>query len=743
MYSPSPKRDRPPHQERSPQPSRRSRKRKQTPAIERKFLGPLPLSEAGQRLANLFPNGWDWIYADAPSKGLSLEWETIKKYPLAPVELWTLHQNETCIIGLRPGTENSWGVIDLDAQSKYHPAQDPSALDKILNAFEDIGLCRSLINRSSHSGGLHIYFPLPEARNSFAIACLLRYTLEGAGIKLRGGQCEIFPNIKRYVPQGQGYSVYNGLRLPMQPDSGYLPLDQDLNPLPWDLEGWLDAFDQAAHHQDLTKLDQAIAHAKDNHRVRGHRNTKSLESWAERIEQEKVQGWTGAGQTNDKLMVFACEARVFKGMDSVDAIAHHIEQTARTTPGFYEHSTHLKDLPQRSRDMAVWAMRYYWPMGALPSRDTGYHGPTAAADFSYHQAKREAAQYRIKQTVTELTTQGQLPTPATARAKAIAEAGKISQQTLYKTANLSLWHPEHQAPEKLDEQAETQLEQEITPIAQDKRKIIQLKPPQPLLNKRITQIHIYEGFVIQTLILNALEALALQGQRALPLQEPSEQGGSGGDSVAPPPTNWTDFRETLPTSMQAKIAKAAASRQQKTELEQKHRERLLAKRQQLKLDFESRPRSPEDLATAEQEVSQIFEGHGLSQGSDLSQQERPAEIRPTPFQDAPAELPLPQVADAERSLDQGADDLLELSQGGPRWEAKEGRLPFEHEREDFNEWYALAQQAGIVMDYCWRGLEYWVLIQNRWESFCEAVSMFSSAWLRRYLGKGDHDITVP
>jgi hypothetical protein len=752
VYSPSPSRDRPSHQERSPQPSRsRSRKRK-TPAHQRKLLGPLPLSEAGQRLAALFSNGWDWIYADAPSKGSSIEWETIKKYPLAPVELWTLHQNQTCIIGLRPGTETRFGVIDLDAHSKYHPAQDPDALDKILKAFEDIGLCRSLINRSSYSGGLHIYFPLPEERNSFAIACLLKYTLEGAGIKLRSGQCEIFPNLKRYVTQGQGYSVYNGLRLPMQPDSGYLPLDPDLNPLLWDLEDWLDGFDLAAQHQDLEKLDRAIAHAKDNHRIRGHRNTQSLESWSERIEQEKVQGWTGPGQTNDKLMVFACEARVFRGMDSVDAIATYIEQTALATPGFNEYSTHIKDLSQRSRDVATWAMRYYWPMGALPSRDTNYNSPTPAADFSYHQAKREAAQHRIRQAIAELAAQAQLPSTATARARAIAEHGKISQQTLYKATNLALWHPEHQPQlEQVDSrceviavtEAEAQAEQDITQQTKNKRKIVPIRPLQPLLNKRITQICIYEGFVIQNLILSTLEALALQGQRALPIPEPLDWGGIGGELTTPTIQNWDELRKSLPESMQTKIATEKRSRQRKDELEQKRRERAQAKRQQLKLDLETRPRTPEELAAVEREVSQIFEG------IDPSQQGRPVETRATPSQDAMAELQSYDVAEQSltletengfvaeaRSHDQDAGELLELSEGGQRWEAGEARSPFEHERDDFNEWYALAHKVGLVKDYCWRGSEYWVLVKNQWQSFCEVVSVFSCAWLRRKLGEG-------
>jgi hypothetical protein len=249
--------------------SRKSRKAHKSSFNPQQLSGPLPLSEASQRLSKLFPNGWDWIYAPATKPGTKLEWETVRKYPLSPVELWSLHQNPNCIIGIRPNTETQWGILDIDAASAYHPHQDPIALPRILNALEDIGLVRSLLCQSSHSGGLHLYIPLPEAISSFGLAIALKLNLEAAGFKLRSGQLETFPNAKRYLPQGQGISLYNGVRLPFQPGSGFIPLDHDLNPLPWSLEDWLDAFECNAQAQDLDRLHQAIADAKLNHRIRG------------------------------------------------------------------------------------------------------------------------------------------------------------------------------------------------------------------------------------------------------------------------------------------------------------------------------------------------------------------------------------------------------------------------------------------------------------------------------------------
>ena len=769
MYSASPAGDRPPSSRgRSPH-SRSQKSQRKAGAIQRKLCGPLPLSESGQRLAKLFPNGWDWIYADSPSPGSAIQWETIKKFPLSPVEQWTLHQDPSCVIGMRPDRYTMWGIIDIDATSKYHPSQDPTAIPTILDALEDIGLCRTLLNQSSHSGGLHLYVPLPEPMSSFGVAVALKYALEAAGIQLRSGQCETFPNPKRYVPQGQGFSVYNGIRMPMQPETGFIPLDTDLNPLPWTLEDWLDAFDTLAQQQDLERLHRAITDAEHNHRIRGHRNPQSLDSWSERIAIEKL-GWSGPGQTNDKLKIFACEARVFLGMDSIGAIAEYIEQLAKATPGFYEHSSHTKDLPQRSRDVAIWAMRYYWPMGAHPSRDTGYHSqPPPPADFSYHQAKREAAQHRIKQAVSELKTQDQLPSTAAARAKTIAEHAHISQQTLYKAINKALWHPDYLVDETLAKEAETQLQQDITPSERNESKVEQNKELQPLINKRITQLFIYEGFVITHLILVALGALALQGQGATvnaePMQKFSERGGPGGESSENLPLlqGWDALRESLPASMQDKIAKVERNRQRKDELEQKRRERAEAKRRQLRLDLEARPRSPEDLVEVERKVAQIFERRRQMEGVGLSVPERQAETRPAPIEDSLAELPLFRAYDQSLTwevqekesigfLDQNAENLWES--GGQRqahderllrsdagdlvglqrdW-VEEEREPTAWERDDFNEWYALAVRFKLVTDYCWQGAEYWVLVNGAWRVFCEMVGMFSGAWLRRKLG---------
>ncbi|HEY9828827.1 MAG TPA: hypothetical protein V6D19_25690, partial [Stenomitos sp.] len=116
------------------------------PQSNRRPLGAaLPLSETGQRLTNLFPNGWDWIYAAPPSHPDKPQWETIKGYPLCPVEMWSHHQDPNILIGIRPAATTCWAIIDIDRHSRYHPAQDPAALQTIQNTLEDIGITRTIL----------------------------------------------------------------------------------------------------------------------------------------------------------------------------------------------------------------------------------------------------------------------------------------------------------------------------------------------------------------------------------------------------------------------------------------------------------------------------------------------------------------------------------------------------------------------------------------------------------------------
>lgn len=649
----------------------------------RPHFDPLPLSETGQHLAHLFPNGWDWIYTPTPAPGDKPQWETITQFPLSPIEQEQLHQDSSCLIGTRPGSKTRWLVIDIDKHSPYHPRQTPQWLPQIQQHLEDIGLCRILINQSSHSGGLHLYLPLPHPVSSFWLSVCIQQHLNAIGINLKAGDCELYPNPKRYIPKGQGFSKFAALRLPMQPNSGFTLLDPDLNPQPCTLDQWLHLFEQSASAQDLPTLTRAIEHSKQNHRIRKTRHPHSLDSWHQRIQQEKHQGWTGPHQTNEKLKQIACEARVFMGMDSPQQIAQYIQTTALNSPGFQEHSNHTHNLKQRSLEIAHWSMRYYWPIGTNPSRETNYKSPqTAPADFNYHQSKREAAQHRIQQAVEHLKQQNQLPDTITARARAIAHQAHVSQKTLYKAFNKPLWHPDHQPQQspttnpKPTPTAEIFQPQQIT-SKQDKR-----KPLHPLSYLDLLQLYIYVGFVILLTQITAATALTLKGQKAVKAACISTEalhigGVTGGINTPKPPqelseiTNWQQLKLSLPPSLQTKI--------DRNQLKPTQRHLTLV------TPLHPKPPIPPDL---------------------------PAQKSRSAFK--PTSIP-----------------KLKLT---PQTSSPNSKDPTLSEQAEFSSWYQLAQRFHLVTDSYWENGEYWVISTGEIYPYVELSATFTTKTLKRMLG---------
>jgi hypothetical protein len=381
-------------------------------------------------------------------------------------------------------------------------------------------------------------------------------------------------------------------------------------------------------------------------------------------------------------------------MDSEQQIADYIQQTAQNTPGFQQHSNHTRDIAQRSREVAQWAIRYYWPLGAAPSRDTGYNTPpTPIASFSYHQAKREAAQERIKAAIAQIQEEGTLPKSASERAELLIKQVNISKKTLYLKVNRPLWHPDHIASQerpKLNPEAETHNQQDSLQPSSKTENPGQPQPLEPLSNKVCLLLFKYVGFVILNLLSEAVAALPPQGQRAartaiaLPEPQKIQEGGSPRRESTPtklPITNFAELKTILPDSFQAKIAKAERQRKQDQDREQQRRERALARQQQLTLSPHPTPQL--DPHSVHNPVS-------------------PKRLT------APCPVPRALIAPLER-------------------------LPSAAEQQEFESWYALAAQFKLVNDHRWEDCEYWVYCNGEWETYCELSGTFTTRRLRQYL----------
>jgi hypothetical protein len=399
---------------------------------------PLPLDPLGKRLCEIFCYFWNAIVATNENNP---QWQTVTKYPIRPRVLWRQWKDNSQLVGVRFDSQTCYAMIDLDRESLYHPYQNPGSLALIRAALETIGICRTVLIRSSWSEGLHLYIPLPYAVQTFGLAQAIKQCLEAQGFGIAPGQLEIFPNCKAYAIPGT-YTEYNAHRLPLQPESGSCLLDDECNPTGYDLGQFFQQWDMAAAGQDLAELTSAIAIARMSNRNRRKRRTSIVEDWLQDLRSEIQEGWTGYGQTNHLLKTIACHGVVFERLKG-DALANHVLTTAINLPGYGQWCQHQHEIELRCTVWAKSAENYYWALGSTPKRSASGQEGEEEKVVPINLLRSEDAQRRIREVVTRLEQEGQFPAMATARVKLIAAEG-ISTRTLYN--HLELWHPIYYQP---------------------------------------------------------------------------------------------------------------------------------------------------------------------------------------------------------------------------------------------------------------------------------------------------------
>jgi hypothetical protein len=365
------------------------------------------------------------------------QWKTITDYPLRPRVLWAKWQDPDQLIGVRFNSQTRYGLLDIDAESPYC---NPESLAEIRAALETIGIVRTLLIRSSHSGGLHLYIPLPEPIKTFDLAVALHECLTAQGFQFTNGQLEQFPNVKTYG--NERIIHYNGHRLPLQPHTNSCLLDNDLNPTSDRLTDFLHQWQQAASQQDLNELRHALKIGRDNHRKRNKKQRQASprsEAWRQDLETEINDGWSSPGQTNHLLKTIACHGHVFLHLQD-DTLIQHTLETAQHLPGYQQHCRHQHHIAPRISAWCKAVQNYYWPQGTEPKRDTTTDLPPTP---SINHQRAQDAKERIQAAYQHLEHSHQLPERITARARALMAQARTSKETLYKPENLPLWHPEH------------------------------------------------------------------------------------------------------------------------------------------------------------------------------------------------------------------------------------------------------------------------------------------------------------
>jgi hypothetical protein len=391
----------------------------------------------------LFPHRFDYIWADHPDLDTPVGWKTESRHPLSDR---LIHQG-AFLYGVRFSAETNYCLLDIDADSVYHPKHDPFAISRIATALEPLGLVRYLACTSSYSDGLHLYFPFQQTQSSWQVAIALACLLENAGFKLQPGQLETFPNPKPYATDGS-LSLFNAHRLPMQMGS-YL-LDQSFQPIWSDCHIFVKQWQLVQQHNEIDQktLKQILKQAKRKHFGISGKAEKFINDLNAEIE----LGWTGVGQTNRLLGRITMRAYIFHHVFSGgkplegESLVNEIVEIARSLPGYLEWCQHQHEIEHRAEEWACCIENsHYFHFGdQLKQSKSEIQDPelTAAIDQSpsWNQRRSAATRDRIRRAIADLLEKENLPARPTARFQSLLQYG-IGGASLYR--HRDLWHPEY------------------------------------------------------------------------------------------------------------------------------------------------------------------------------------------------------------------------------------------------------------------------------------------------------------
>ena len=420
----------------------------------------LPVSPVVTELLKFFSHHWDFIL-----KREGESWYTETRYVLNPRNFESYWQDPKISLGLRFASQTKFGCLDLDKNSKNNPLVNPKRYRKLLKALRKIGIKQTVLIRSSSNRGVHVFFFLPESVNSFDLACALFRVLSENCFEIKAGQLEIFPNTKRYKKKGEGFSLFNGLRVPMQPGSGATLLDpKTFEPVLGGAEEFVELMNSSCDCQDFKLLKKCCNTARDWY-CNFALNKQSRTQWQKDLEYSLKFGFTGSGQTNDILKNLANLGRVFYGTDTVPDLAKFIHERIIDLPGYIDHCGHQDEIEKRAFEWATSAINYWSIWASNPQRKqnftelwtlqeqlSGVEPVVANAHKGrwglVNQKRSDETMVRLKTILTEYPL-NTMPKGVLKRLNFINEkcqvifGTKFSRNTLSKPEYRDLWHPKY------------------------------------------------------------------------------------------------------------------------------------------------------------------------------------------------------------------------------------------------------------------------------------------------------------
>ncbi|MBF2083065.1 hypothetical protein [Thermoleptolyngbya sp. C42_A2020_037] len=396
------------------------------------------VEEDHEPFLSLFPHRYDYIWAEHSPLATSgkLAWRTESRHPLSD----RLILQGRAFYGVRFGAETRYCLLDIDANSSYHPGCDPFAISRLVAALEPLGLVSFVACTSSYSGGIHLYFPFDQPVKTWQLAIALQFALESAGFCIALGQLEIFPNPKLYVSGGEP-SLYAAHRLPLQLGS-YL-LDTDWQPIYSTRRLFVERWQFAVARNAVSS--QVVEHYAKSARRQRHGLSGKADKFLGDLSAEIEPGWTGYGQTNYLLGRIALRTYIFghllygtrplEGKPLVDTIV----RVARSLPGYGQWCRHQHEIEKRAEEWARCVENsHYFHFQRSQRRLKSLSEDAPPGSPTWNQQQQEVVREKIRRAIADLLNRNHLPVTTTARFKALIAYG-ISGASLYR--HRDLWHP--------------------------------------------------------------------------------------------------------------------------------------------------------------------------------------------------------------------------------------------------------------------------------------------------------------
>ncbi|WP_038028005.1 hypothetical protein [Picosynechococcus sp. NKBG15041c] len=391
--------------------------------------------EVQEKFCRIFTSRWEWIYAESITEKGKAAWKTInsktwkfakeRELPreLTDEKLWSLWKSDQEVVGVGFGKTTKYLMLDIDAESPYHPDQGME-LRNIRWALEDIGLISSVVVRSSYSGGLHLYYPLPEAVGSYDLASKVTEYLTAAGYEVANGKLEIFPNKKALGKKDdpKTWTQYQRHRLPLQ--QGSVILDEDYEPDSCGLSMFIQQWELCASSQSHGELLEAIYGKTQYQHHQGV--SAGLKPIQAEYEELLKRGFTTPHQTNDILIQLGRQTRILEGLGGV-ALRDRLIEIVTGLPNYEKYCQHQIDIHQRCQDIARWAERRHKPAGSQTKESAPLPPPG-----KNNQEKKQDAIERIKRALNDIENIREAFVTKTSFLKAIAKQAKSSMSTLVK-----------------------------------------------------------------------------------------------------------------------------------------------------------------------------------------------------------------------------------------------------------------------------------------------------------------------